>query len=35
MMAVVDASGTLQSVAYLWREGLAPERTALPSSERN
>jgi hypothetical protein len=35
MMAVVDASGTLRSVAYLWREGLAPARTALPSSERN
>ena len=32
MMAIADTSGVLQSIAYLWREGMAPEQVA-PSAD--
>jgi hypothetical protein len=33
MMAIADTSGVLQSIAYLWREGMAPERDAPPADD--
>jgi hypothetical protein len=35
MMAIGDRSGTMRSIAYLWRDGFAPERRTDEPDEPN